>query len=795
MKTSFNSGKAGRNLSVLIFALLISFGLVAQTTITSTTTGGVWNAASTWVGGIVPGASNNVTISGPVGINGDFTCNSITISSSGSIRNQYAYSPTFTVNGKITNNGSVIKNPDGFSFYLKVLGDIENNGIWAPDQTSLSGNSDQNLKQAIGKSFQGYFLTNDDVGQIVLGSDVSFSGNRWDWSKSKLLTNGYKLTTVNCQLNNGIIVSDDNLILKNTGIATMTFNGNYKISGKVRIQGDNVFNGIATVMDTLSNDYAFSPTLTVNGKIINNGKIIKNPAGYSFYLSIFNNIENNGVWEPTQTTFSGKSDQNIKQTAGKSFQGYFLTADPLCQIVLGSDVTFDSNTWDWNKSKLLTNGFKLTTQNYQLNNGIISSNDNLILKKTGIANMTFNGNYKIGGKVGVQTNNVFNGTATIIDTLYNQYAFSPSLTVNGKIINNGVIFSNPGGYSFYLNILNDIENNGKWAPTQTTLSGITDQNIKQATGKSFQGYFLTADTLGQIVLGSDVTFDGNKWDFTKSKLRTNGFKLTTLKCQLNNGTIISNDIMNLRNTGIASMTFNGSYKLGGRVRVQGDNVFNGTVTVLDTLNNDYAFSPSLTVNAKIINNGTIISHPSGYSFYLNILNDVENNGKWAPSQTTFSRKADQRLKQSSGKSFQGYMLTTDSIGDIILDSNVLFDGNTWDMNNCQIQTNKFKLLTRNYLMSKGKILSNDTLVLRNSRISGMIFNGNYKIGGKVGIQEGNLFNGTITVLDTLYNQYAFSPTPTFSGDLINKGTISNHPSGYSLNMRIKGNLTNHRILK
>src|SRR5450756_1215855 len=97
---------------------------------------------------------------------------------------------------------------------------------------------DRALKEASGKSFQGYFQTTDNLGQIVLGSDVTFNGNKWDWSQSQLRTNGNKLNTLNCQLNNGNIISDDNLILKNTGIASMTFNGNYKIGGKVRIQGE-----------------------------------------------------------------------------------------------------------------------------------------------------------------------------------------------------------------------------------------------------------------------------------------------------------------------------------------------------------------------------------------------------------------------------------------------------------------------------------------------------------------------------------------------------------------------------
>ncbi|MFY9152512.1 MAG: T9SS type A sorting domain-containing protein [Prolixibacteraceae bacterium] len=790
MKKTKPLNQTTRWLALLFLSFFYTLQLFSQT-VTSTTSGGKWNTPATWVGGVVPSSSNSVTIDGPVALDGDFTCSSLTINSVGSIQNQYGYSPTFTINGKITNNGSLIKNPGGYSLYLNLLGDIENNGTWAPDRTTFSGTGDQRIKESSGKSIQGYVVTTDSIGGIILDSDVLFSGNIWDMSKCKITTNGFNLRTQDYILNNGRIVSNESLVLKNTAIASMTLSGNYKLDGKVRVRGDNVLNGTVTVLDTLFNEYGYSPTLTVNAKIINNGKIIKHPSGYSLYLNIFSDIENNGIWAPNQTTLAGTSDQNLKQSTGKSFQGYFLTTDSIGQIVLGSDVTFNSLTWDWNKSKLRTNGFNLTALNCQLNNGTVISNDKLILKNTGIASMILTGNYKLDGRIRVRGDNVFNGTATILDTLNNDYGYSPTLKINGNIVNNGTIIHHPNGYSLYLEMLSNIENNGKWEPSQTTLTGNSDQNLKQAVGKSFQGYFLTSDSIGQIVLGSDVTFENNQWDWNKSKLLTNGFNLTAKNCILNNGRISSNDKLIFKSTAIASMNLSGNYKLDGRVRVRGDNVLNGTVTVLDTLNNEYGYSPTLKVNAKIINNGTIISHPSGYSFYLTIYSDIENNGKWAPTQTIFSGENNQRLKQTANKSFQGYVLSTDSIGDIILDSDILFDSNTWDMNKCQVQTNKFNFFTRNYILSNGKIMSNDTLYLRGSRISSMIFNGDYKLGGQIGIQEGNIFNGTATVLDTLYNQYGYSPTPTFAGNLVNNGTISNHPSGYSLRFILKGDLVNN----
>ncbi len=774
----------------LMVAFLFSCAVSAQS-ITSTTAGGPWNSATTWVGGVVPKASNDVIINGTVKLNGDFTCNNLTVNASCSFMNEYGWNPTFTVNGKITNNGSVVKNPDGYSFYMNVAGDVENNGNWFPSQTKFAGSIDQRIKQSSGKSFQGYFLTPDTLGQIILESNVTFEGNTWDWNKSKLLTNGFSFTAQNYLLNNGTIISNDKLVFENTGLYKMTFDGNYQIDGKFRVRDGIIFNGTATILDTLHNEYGWNPTLTVNGKIINNGSISRNPAGYSFYVNLFNDVENNGSWAPSQTTFSGDTDQKLKQSAGKSFQGYFLTSDTLGQIVLESNVTFEGNTWDWNKSKLLTSGFSLTVQNYRLNNGIIISNDKLIFINTALWHMDFSGNYQIDGKFRVMDGNIFNGTATILDTLHNEYGWNPTLTVNGKIINNGTISRNPAGYSFYVNLFSDVENNGKWEPSQTTFSGTTDQKLKQSAGKSFQGYFLTTDTVGQIILNSDITFDSNTWDWNKSKMLTNGFVFTVQNCRLNNGTIISNDKLVFNNSMLYYITFSGNYQIEGKFRVMDGNVFNGTATIQDTLYNEYGWNPTLTVNGKIVNNGTISRNPAGYSFYLNLFSDVENNGKWEPSQTTFSGTTDQKLKQSAGKSFQGYFVATDTIGDIILNSDVMFDGNTFDMNYCLLQTNSYQLSTLNYLLNKGRILSNDTLNLRNSRLQNCTFNGDYKLRGWIGLHDGVVFNGNATVLDTINNQYGWNPTLYVNGNLINDGTIANNPGGYSLHLAISGNLENN----
>ena len=116
------------------------------------------------------------------------------------------------------------------------------------------------------------------------------------------------------------------------------------------------------------------------------------------------------------------------------------------------------------------------------------------------------------------------------------------------------------------------------------------------------------------------------------------------------------------------------------------------------------------------------------------------------------------------------------------------------MNNAKLRTNGHKLLSNNYTLRNGKIISNDTLNLQKSVIDRITFFGNYMLNGKMYSRASNVFNDTLTVLDTLMNLYGWSNTIRCNGTLINKGSILNNPSGYALNAELKGDLYNHHIM-
>jgi trimeric autotransporter adhesin len=77
--------------------------------IASTATGGNWSAPTTWVGGVVPTATDDVTIVGGATVTLDVaaTCGSLTVATTGSLLTSATTAYSLTVAGSVTNNGTL----------------------------------------------------------------------------------------------------------------------------------------------------------------------------------------------------------------------------------------------------------------------------------------------------------------------------------------------------------------------------------------------------------------------------------------------------------------------------------------------------------------------------------------------------------------------------------------------------------------------------------------------------------------------------------------------------------------
>ncbi len=129
--------RVGAKLIVLL-AVLSLFAVKSSraASITSTTTGGNWNDTTTWVGGVVPGSSDDVTIANgaTVTINTNFTVNSLTVGQGTSgILTFDSITRTITIAGDVTvaSGGTFITQSSGSATHTMTIGgNLTNNGTF-----------------------------------------------------------------------------------------------------------------------------------------------------------------------------------------------------------------------------------------------------------------------------------------------------------------------------------------------------------------------------------------------------------------------------------------------------------------------------------------------------------------------------------------------------------------------------------------------------------------------------------------------------------------------------------------
>ena len=116
---------------MLLMAMLFVSLTYAQ--IISTTAGGNWNDASTWLGGVVPTVNDDVVIDGTVfHSNKEDVCKTLTVNVEKTLTslNPSVNGWPLKIMGDLINNGNLRDNDAGDWLQISVNGNIINNGVW-----------------------------------------------------------------------------------------------------------------------------------------------------------------------------------------------------------------------------------------------------------------------------------------------------------------------------------------------------------------------------------------------------------------------------------------------------------------------------------------------------------------------------------------------------------------------------------------------------------------------------------------------------------------------------------------
>ncbi|HSH64372.1 MAG TPA: hypothetical protein VLB84_00920, partial [Bacteroidia bacterium] len=257
----------------IITLFIFISSLLNAATITSNYTGN-WSSSATWVGGVVPGATDNVIIASNhvVTVNGTYSCANLTIGSNGS-------SPTLRVTvaaNSLTINGILTMNAGNFNGTYTLdagPGTVNINGTvsWASTsgtnliETTSSGTLNFGSAITISKSSQNVKVTasggtvkfNADVTDqqnkisIVAGGNSYFAGSYtvnttattlFASTSNTYFTGSGKSLVTDAAVTFGHCFIDANASVSTSGSSNITVAGNFELaSGSIFTLGNNLY--------------------------------------------------------------------------------------------------------------------------------------------------------------------------------------------------------------------------------------------------------------------------------------------------------------------------------------------------------------------------------------------------------------------------------------------------------------------------------------------------------------------------------------------------------------------------
>ncbi|MGI4750170.1 MAG: T9SS type A sorting domain-containing protein [Janthinobacterium lividum] len=454
-------------------------------TITSTSSGGNWNDAATWVGGVVPRSTDDVVIAANATVLMDAANTSsgiltLTVSTGSTLQTgTTAGNIRFYIKGNIINNGTI-------NFWLSTT---QGSGLTLTGNSTWSGNGNWNLAQL----FVGNFA-------LEFGSDLSINFNRSITVGSGSLNSSNKRSNITFTL-----TGSENITLASNSAAI--FYGNLVLNKTSSSYGIFAITGTAAAYNTIN--------ILGNINLVYGNEL--QLASYNL-LDLKNTLSGSGKITGSTTSdllISGTGAAPLINTAGSSFRNFTITRAAGASI--DSSLTIYETLSLQNQAKLYLPAGKAANKNFSFSVGQTSSTG-AITGDGSLAQPTATYAYQLADVT-------INGTAAVVNLRFSQ-------TNSENIIHNLTINKSSGTVNLLDAGFFQVKNtctltNGTFNINGGTLK-LTGSIVMNANGN------LTGSTASNLIIGNDVSSSNATIYFNQTDAASRSLKTYM---QTRNGTI------------------------------------------------------------------------------------------------------------------------------------------------------------------------------------------------------------------------------------------------------------------
>ncbi|HPN40855.1 MAG TPA: hypothetical protein PKX36_04930 [Candidatus Cloacimonadota bacterium] len=566
-----------------------------------------------------------------------------------------------------------------------------------------------------------------------------------------------------------------------------------------------------------------SGTLTVNGNLTTSGWVTSS-ASYNLTLNLYGNLSINYNFVPhnfnwlgtgVKTLSCGSSSFGLRTRNITSISAsieaiqaisdiYFLPGGTYTPVIKGNGGHVDVRLFDPD-----------TRTTYNLNSRSCRL-EYLKIQGDGSSEFNFNNDSNLGNvwmsyceleNLLTSGTQMFDNGCSVTDitnngSIYNAASGSRDLYVYGPFTNNGQVGQAPHGYNFNVYSYGDISNTGLFRPSNLYLRGTDARTLFSTAANPIQASIsMTGEAeLGNVYAGDQLHFANinnvtgplNFKAFSQSNqartLTFNNVKIYSAVIEGITGSSLNGTDLLLQNTPISNLDLQGSL------------FFNAPASLTNVVNHgtlqNYNSSGSVTiaVYGDFANYGSVANY-GGMYFTVNAWDDVRSYGTWTAYRLNLYGDDAQEICFGAAHPFAGsYCYDMDPTSSIyVVEEDLYINCPYMDLNYSTLYLNPggfdlhlsgTELIEANIVSELGNILN----MSNNARLNNVGFQ-SVTNAGTMNMTTTTSFSGSLINNGTVQD-WGASVSLSVAGDITNNGSICNS-GGYFLTLNGGGNLINN----